>query len=406
MKSWKTSYTALLIAETLAMLGFGLSMPVIPLFLEDDIGITDPVKLKMWVGLIQSSAAITLAIFAPIWGHLADVYSRRAMLLRAMFGGAIVISLMAFVNSPWQLLVLRGIQGCLTGTVAAATVLAAGISPAAQVAFTLGLLQTGISIGNSLGPLVGGVLSDFAGYRVAFFSTGLTLALAGFIVLKWVEENKKPSQTGEIKKHTLFPDIKPILASPLLVTLMVVTFCLQASANAASPMLPLFLKELASKITEAPAYIASSTGIVLGVGAAFTALAAALVGKFAGRSGYRLTLLVCLSGGALLTLPQTFVTNMYQLTILRAFSSFFIGGCIPVVNAIIAVSSKKDQQGSIYGFNSAVSSAGAALGPMIGSATAMLGYRAVFVVSALILGIPAFTVRKRSLFEGEGKGTA
>jgi DHA1 family multidrug resistance protein-like MFS transporter len=169
-------------------------------------------------------------------------------------------------------------------------------------------------------------------------------------------------------------------------------------------MLPLFLKELALKVTEAPEYIGSSTGIVLGVGAAFTAIAAALVGKFAGRSGYRLTLLVCLCGGALLTLPQTFVTNMYQLTVLRAFSSFFIGGCIPVVNAIIAVSSRKDQQGSIYGINSSVSSTGAALGPMIGSVAAMLGYRAVFVVSALVLGISVFSVRKRSLFEGAGKG--
>jgi len=406
MKSWKTSYTALLIAETLAMIGFGLSMPVIPLFLEDDIGITDPVKLKAWVGLIQSSAAVTLAIFAPIWGHLADAYSRRAMLLRAMFGGAIVISLMAFVNSPWQLLVLRGIQGCLTGTVAAATVLAAGISPAAQVAFTLGLLQTGVSVGNSLGPLVGGVLSDFAGYRVAFFSTGLTLALAGVIVLKWVEDIRKPSQTGEKKKLTFFPDVRPIFASPLLVTLMLITFGLQASANAASPMLPLFLKELARNVTGGPTYVGSSTGIVLGVGAAFTALAAALVGKFAGRSGYRLTLLVCLSGGALLTLPQTFVTNMYQLTVLRALSSFFIGGCIPVVNAIIAVSADKNNQGAIYGINSSVSSAGAALGPMIGSAAAMISYRAVFVAAAIILGISAFGVRKRSLFEGAGDKAA
>jgi DHA1 family multidrug resistance protein-like MFS transporter len=126
MKSWKTSFTALLIAETLAMIGFGLSLPVIPLFLEEEIGITDPVKLKVWVGLIQSSAAVTLAIFAPIWGRLADVYSRRAMLLRAMFGGTLVFSLMAFVNSPWQLLVLRSLQGCLTGTVAAATVLEIG----------------------------------------------------------------------------------------------------------------------------------------------------------------------------------------------------------------------------------------------------------------------------------------
>jgi DHA1 family multidrug resistance protein-like MFS transporter len=186
---------------------------------------------------------------------------------------------------------------------------------------------------------------------------------------------------------------------------MLVTCCLQASNNAANPMLPLFLKELAQKVSESPEYIGSSTGIVLGVGAAFTALAAALVGKFAGHSGYRLTLLVCLSGGALLTLPQTFVTNMYQLTVLRAFSSFFIGGCIPVVNAIIAVSTDKNNQGTIYGINSSVSSTGAALGPMIGSAAAMLSYRAVFVVSALILGLSAFSVRKRSMFEGAGKGT-
>ena len=100
MKSWRTSFIALLLAETLAMIGFGLSMPIIPLFLEEDIGITDPVQLRMWVGLIQSASAITLAIFAPIWGHLADVFSRRAMLLRAMFGGAAIISLMAFATTP------------------------------------------------------------------------------------------------------------------------------------------------------------------------------------------------------------------------------------------------------------------------------------------------------------------
>jgi DHA1 family multidrug resistance protein-like MFS transporter len=122
--------------------------------------------------------------------------------------------------------------------------------------------------------------------------------------------------------------------------------------------------------------------------------------------GYRLTLLICLVGGALLTLPQTFVTNMYQLTVLRAFSSFFIGGCIPVVNAIIAVSSNKNNQGTIYGVNAAVSSGGGALGPLIGSATAMISYRAVFVASALIMGLSAFVVRKRSLFEGAGKTTA
>ena len=395
MKSWKTSYTAILIAETLAMMGFGLSTPVIPLFIEDDIGITDPVRLKAWVGLIQSSTAVSLAIFAPIWGHMADIYSRRAMLLRAMFGGTVVISLMTFANSPWQLLVLKTIQGCFTGTIAAATVLTAGISPVAQVAFALGLLQTGIAVGNSLGPLIGGVLSDFLGHRVAFLGTGVATALAGIVVLKWVHDNFQPSLEVKTKKFSLLPDMKPIAASPMLITMMLVTFGVQSANTVAAPMLPLFLKELARNLSEEPAYIGSSTGIVLGVGAAFSALAAVLAGKYSTRIGYWKTLIICLSAGAALTVPQAFVSNMYQLTVLRALSSFFTGGTAPMISAIIAVSSEKEHQGTIYGVNASVTATGGALGPLIGSVAAMLSYRAVFVTTAIILGLSAFEAARR-----------
>ena len=395
MKSYKANYTAILIAETLAMIGFGISIPITPLFLEEDIGINDPVKLKIWVGIIQSASAATLAIFAPIWGRLADIYSRKAMLLRALFGGAAIISLMTFINSAWQLLVLKTIQGCLTGTVAAATVLIASITPAAQVALALGLLQTMIAIGNSLGPMVGGIISDFLGYRAAFFSTGLTLALAGFVVLKWVDSDKQPSKETKTGKRSLLPDIRPIAASPLLITMMLVTFGVHSATTAATPMLPLFLKSLIKNISEAPSYIGSSVGIVLGVGAASSALAAVLVGKFSSTIGYWRTLLFCLCAGTIMTFPQIFVANMVQLTVLRAMSAFFIGGTIPVINAIIAISTDKKVQGTVYGFNASVTAAGAALGPLIGSAVAMINYRMVFLVAAIILGLSAFETSRR-----------
>lgn len=395
MKSYKANYSAILIAETLAMVGFGLSSPVVPLFLEEDIGITNSVELNLWVGFIQFAAYLTLAVFAPIWGHLADRYSRKTMLLRAMFGGAIVISFMTFVNSPWQLLVLKAIQGCFTGTVAAATVLTASITPAAQVAFALGLLQTMISVGNSLGPMAGGFLSDFLGHRAVFFSTGLTLALAGFIVFKWVDKDDRPARENKAEKLSIIPDLRPIAVSPLLITIMLVTFGSNIAGYAATPTLPLFLKSLASSVSEEPAYIASASGIVLGVGAAFTALAAVLVGKFSSGIGYWRTLFFCLCAGAVMTIPQIFVANMIQLTIFRALSSFFIGGTVPVMNAIIAVSSKKEIQGTVYGFNSAVASAGCAVGPLIGSASAMLSYRMVFLFSALILGLSAWETYRR-----------
>ncbi|MDR3167992.1 MAG: MFS transporter [Treponema sp.] len=410
-KSWKSNYMAILIAETLAMAGFALSMPVIPLFLEEDIGVRDPQTLKLWVGVIQSVAAVFLAIFAPIWGHLADIYSRRMMLLRALFGGAAVISLMVFVQEPWQLLVLRAMQGCLTGTIAAATVMTAAIAPAARVALALGLLQTGIAIGNSLGPMIGGVLSDFLGHRIAFLSTGLVLASAGLIILKWVEDDGKHPRTdgafqsqtsqpqdpqsppeGQNRKRASFlPGIKPILNSPVLITLMFVTFTTQAANTTVSPMLPLFLKELALKgMGGDPAFIGSATGIVLGAGAAATALAAVLAGKYSTHFGYWKTLIFCLCAGTVCIVPQAFVSNMIQLTIFRTMSSFFIGGTAPVLNAIIAVSADKKHQGSVYGFNSSISSAGGALGPMIGSAAAMINYRMVFLATAFILGLSSW----------------
>ena len=408
MRSWKANYTALLIAETLAIMGFSISIPIIPLFLEADIGITDPVRLKAWVGILTSSSMIAMAVFAPIWGRLADTYSRRAMLLRAMFGGAIVISLMAFVASPWQLLVLRILQGILTGTVAAAIVLAAGITPVAHIAFAMGLLHTGIAVGNSLGPLVGGIISDIFNYRIAFFSTGLVLALAGFIIFTWVDKDDQRKAEGEpaaeptgrgsppvAKKLSLIPDIKPIISSPLLITLMFVTLGVHAANGAILPMLPIFLKRLLLETTGEITFVASTTGVVIGVGAAFTALAAVIVGKFSTRLGYWKTLIFCLSAGALLTIPQTFASSVMQLTVLRALSSFFIGGTIPVVNAIIAISSDKNKQGTIYGFNSSMTFVGAALGPMIGSVAAIMNYRGMFIASAVILALSAFGTIKR-----------
>jgi DHA1 family multidrug resistance protein-like MFS transporter len=173
---------------------------------------------------------------------------------------------------------------------------------------------------------------------------------------------------------------------------MLTAFVLQAANTIATPMLPLCLKEVAADSK----YIGSSTGSVLGVGAGAAAVSAALVCKYSSLFGYWKTLGFCLTAGAILTVPQIFVSNMIQLTLFRAMASFCIGGAIPVLNAILAVRTEKEYQGSVYGFNSAVSSAGGALGPMIGSIVAMINYRMVFLATAILLGLSAYGTIKRS----------
>lgn len=398
MRSWKSTFTAILIAETLAIAGFAVSMPVIPLYLQD-LGVSDPGALKIWSGLIQSSAGLTLAIFAPLWGSLADRYGRRLMLLRAMLGGAIIVALMAFAVHPWQILVLRTLQGCVTGTVAAATVLTAATAPRTQVALALGLLQTGVSLGNSLGPLIGGVVSDFLGRRASFLATGVILALAGLILLRGVaDDTPRIGEPGAVPK-SLVPDFGAVFRSPVLVSLMAVQFAVQAANSIATPILPLFIQDLVPDTR----LIGSATGMVLGAGAASAALAAVLVGRFAARLGYGTTLIICMAAGAAATMPQAFVSNPIQLALLRALSMFFVGGSVPVANALIAVSSDKDKQGSVYGISSSVASAGGALGPMIGSVSAaLLGFRAVFLVTAFTLAASSLGTLRRRQKNGAG----
>jgi DHA1 family multidrug resistance protein-like MFS transporter len=385
-RSWQANYAAVLAVETLGMLGFTLALPVIPLFLEQDIHVTDQHALKVWVGVIQSSSALALAICAPIWGHLADIFSRRLMLLRAMGAGAIIMFLQCLATRPWHVLVLRIAEGVFTGTVTAATVLTVAITPMEHVAMTLGLLTTGVMAGNSLGPILGGVLADFAGHRFAFFIAGVVTTFCSLVILFFVQDDK-PSAPARLGTFHLLPDLRPVAHSPTLIALLIVTFSVQVANSTASPTLPLFLEQLAKAAGKTEHYVGSATGLVLGIGSATMALAAVLVGKYSGKLGYWRCLIISLAAGAVFTVPQTFAQGVANLAVFRGIAMFFIGAAGPTVNAIIAVTTKKENEGSIYGINSAMSSVGGALGPMLGSLLAMFSYRMVFLGTALLLAL-------------------
>lgn len=397
-KSWKWNYAAVLAAETLAIMGFALSMPVIPLFLADEIGISDQRQLKIWTGLIQSFASVALAVFAPVWGRLADIYSRRAMLMRAMFGGSVIVSIMSLVQSPWQLMILRTLQGCLTGTIAAASVLTVSIVPQASLTMSLGLLQTGIYVGNSLGPLAGGLIVDFWGHRAAFLGTGVILLIAALIVLRGVKEDPHHAASsdsargkGKLKRKGVLWELKLTASNPDVMLLLSVSFLFQMANTTANPILPLFLRE----ISAGSRYIGSSTGLILGLGAAAGALGAIVSGKFCTRIGYWKMMAVCLAGGCAGVIPQTFAGSLVQLAAMHFVPSMFLGGIAPALQALIAMRTDHDHQGRVFGLNTSVSSTGAALGPLIGSAAAMLNYRAVFPVTALLLSLPLIRLLRR-----------
>jgi len=142
---------------------------LIVLFFSQILGSSTGMSVELLAGLVFSAQAFTMMLAAPVWGRLADRYGRKLMIIRASFGGAIVLLMMAFVQTAEQLVALRALQGLISGIVAANSALLAAQVPRERMGYAMGTLQVGLGAGVAFGPLIGGIVADTFGYASAFY---------------------------------------------------------------------------------------------------------------------------------------------------------------------------------------------------------------------------------------------
>ncbi len=377
MQIWQRNLYTIWVAELIAISGFSVIQPFIPYFIQE-LGVTDLAQVEIYSGLSISLHAFSMALFAPIWGALADRHGRKIMVERSMFGGAVLFAAMAFVRDVPSLLLLRALQGCLTGTVAAATTLVASSAPRERSGYALGTLQVAIYMGALLGPVMGGFVADAWGYRAAFYVTSALLGVAGLLVLFLVDEHFQPvaSKPGD---GGFWRGLRLVLGSPVLLPIFVMRVLLRLGDRTLGPVLPLFVQSL----LPVGAKVASMTGLITGVGAAASAVGAVSLGRASDRLGYRPILLVCALGAATFYAPQYFVTDTSQLLILQAVVGFLLGGTLTSLSAMLARVAPEGRQGAVYGVDASVVSVANSVGPMLGAGIAVgFGLRPVFLFSA------------------------
>jgi MFS transporter, DHA1 family, multidrug resistance protein len=371
------------------MLAFGFVLPFLPLYLKE-IGVSPDSAVVFWSGALVTSTGISLAIFSPIWGALADRRGRKIMVLRAMLVGGLIIALMGLVQNVEQFLVLRILQGVFTGTIAAATALVASIVPRERLAWSMGLLQTSVYVGISAGPVLGGVIAQAVGIRATFFVAGAMLAAAGIFVWQFVHEHFTPPTLT--RSPGFFESVGIGLRSRTLMPLMVTLLLVQLSTAIVFPILPLYVERLSSAADPVKLY----AGLAFGATAIFSALAALYYSRLVDRSGYRRILIYACFGAAVLFLPQAFAQNIGQFLLLRAALGVFFGVLIPATNAIVGLSTAAQLRGSAYGLTSSATAVGNAIGPLLGSTlAASFGYPSVFITTAAVLTVLGLWVAVR-----------
>ncbi len=392
----RLSFVVLLVSQLAATMGFTFVLPFMPIYVQA-LGVEDAGDAAAWAGVINSSTAVTMALAAPLWGKLGDRVGLKPMLLRATVAGSLVIGLMGLVGSPWQLLALKTLQGCVTGTVAAATVLVSATAPAEKAGSRLGTLQMVIFVAAAAGPFFGGAFADLVGIRASFGVTAALLAASALLISIWVKEERSGDATEDEDTVAAEGPLPYRRLAPSLLALFVVQMTIMSTA----PALPGFL----STLMDEPVRVATLAGWVIATGALAASLGSLVGGKLAARFGARKVIIWTLLLAGISALPQAEVDSVAMLWALRLLTGLFVGTAIPVANLAVRGSVHPGRQGEAFGVAGTATSTGNAVGPLAGGLLASsFGFGAPFLVpgiclitvSAIIWGAPLLAVGYRS----------
>jgi MFS transporter, DHA1 family, multidrug resistance protein len=377
---WQKTLYIMFFAQLMTAVGFSSIFPFLPLYVQE-LGAVSGLSIELLAGLVFSGQAFTMMLAAPFWGSLADRYGRKLMVERALFGGAVILFLMAFARSAEELVILRILQGLITGTVAAANALVAAQAPRERAGYAMGLLTVSMGAGVALGPLIGGVIADVFSYSAAFYVTGALLLIAGLIVLFGIQETFVKPEAKDGKQPGILVSWWTILTARGVSVAYVMRFMGQLAGNLILPIAPLFILSLMG----GSGSVNTMTGMVVGVSSATTTASAVYMGRLGDRIGHRRIIITCSIAAGIFYIIQWRVNAPWQLLVLQALVGIAVGGIAPSISALLAKFSHPGQEGAVFGLDNSITSGARSVSPMIGAAVAhSLSLRASFLAAAVL----------------------
>ncbi len=385
MNAWKRTFASSFAAKMLSSIGFSFAMPFLPFFIAE-LGVYDESQQAFLAGLALSSAGLTFAVFAPVWGAFADRYGRKLMLCRAMLGGTLIMFLISAAQSVGQLVVLKLLQGVFSGTMAASVALVASVVPQRRSGMALGMMQASVFIGTTIGPFFGGLTADAFGYRASFQIGGLLCLLGGLLVYFGAHENFVPEDEDRRKSRPGFGQIFMLKGFFVAVLLM---FGVRFSNTMINPSFPLIVRD----IIPSSGNLNSITGSVMAAAAISGAVSSAVLGYMGDRIGHRKILIACCAGASAASAGHFFAYSLNKLFLARILFGLSVAGMLPAANAAIHSIIDRRSVGKAYGLAASISMLGAAFGPLTGGYLAkIISLRAPFLFTAALQALLGLVV--------------
>lgn len=388
-----TSMTVLAICYTMII-------PFLPIYLLE-LGVPKD-DVALWSGLVFGITFLIAGIMAPIWGKIADNKGKKRMALRAGFAIAVSYVLIGMVTDQYQLLMGRALVGFANGFYPAAMTMVSLSVDEKQVGRALGIFQTGLILGNVVGPFLGGAVESVVGMRPVFYISGIAVFIATLAVLFLVKEPKleventtsKEQSKQPVKATSLREDFKSVQEQPVLVRLLWIYFFMQCVIMMLQPILALYVGDMQGTMEGA----AIISGTILSIGGLAGSLTTNIWVRLGERRGYFRTISYCMLGSGVVLLLQSLPVGIWWFGVLQVLIGSCIVGINPSLSAAVTLNTEPGFRGRMFGMTTTAQQFGSMVGPVFASiVSTYIGISYVFSITGLLLLYMGFQSRKLSV---------
>ena len=167
----KGALIVLFLVTMIDLIGFGIVIPFLTYLVEDLAAEQGIVEVGLWVGILMTSYSAAQFLFSPIWGSISDRIGRRPVLMIGLVGNTVFFTMFGLANTLLIALVARFLAGVFNGNIAVARAYIGDVSTPKQLATRMGLIGAAFGLGFTIGPFIGGELSNPASKWSYFEST-------------------------------------------------------------------------------------------------------------------------------------------------------------------------------------------------------------------------------------------
>jgi DHA1 family tetracycline resistance protein-like MFS transporter len=338
------------------LLGFSLILPLLPYYAKTFQA------SEFVTGLLIASYAIMQLIGAPILGRLSDRFGRRPILLVSVFGTFLGFLLLGFANALWMLFASRIIDGLTGGNLSVAQAYISDVTDEKNRSKGLGMIGAAFGLGFIIGPVTGGVLSQW-GYAVPAFAAAFMSILNFLLIYFWLPESlteEKRIQMTDKKPAVNFSALITSLKRPFTGSLLITRFFFGVAFVIFQTIFSLYALTKFNLTAAQTGYVLTFVGVLSVITQGF------LVGRITSMVREDILIVVCVAMMGISLIGWGLAPSVFALLIVLIPTSFSGGILNTLLSSTLTKAVAPHEIGGILGLSTAVESSTRIIAPIIG----------------------------------------